>query len=167
MTDRDCDAPGNPPTWHYYHEASTTVTPARKIAMVGPAAEPAARLRRRTVIVRPTHYLRPLTVLIAALLATSCASAASTEQAATVEPNSTRFKVYTHCGVESAHSDGRWWHASPPLYGKAWGPPARWSDPYQDGTLTLESAERAVFEALGQRVVFVPAPDNEPVRVCR
>jgi len=167
LTDRDCDAPNNPRHGTTSLEASTTVTPAREIAMVGPAAEHAARLRRRSVIVGPTHYVRPLTVLIAAALAASCGSAASTEQAPTFEPTSTRFKVFTHCGVESAHIDGRWWHASPPLYGKAWGPPAGWSEPYQDGTLTLESADRAVFEALGQRVVFVPAPDNEPVRVCR
>jgi hypothetical protein len=116
---------------------------------------------------RPTGYVCSLAVLLAAVLTTSCGSAASTEQAATDEPSSTRFSVYTHCGVESAHIDGRWWHASPPLYGKVSGPPAGWDDPYQEGTLTMESADRAVFEALGQRVVFVPAPDDEPVRVCR
>lgn len=33
------------------------------------------------------------------------------------------------------------------------------------GALTIESGHRAVFEARGQRVVFVRAPDNEPVRV--
>ena len=30
----------------------------------------------------------------------------------------------------------------------------------------MESADRAVFEAPGRQVVFVPAPDNEPVRMC-
>jgi len=30
----------------------------------------------------------------------------------------------------------------------------------------VESADRAVFDALGQQVVFVPAPNNEPVRIC-
>jgi hypothetical protein len=78
------------------------------------------------------------------------------------------FKMYTHCGVESARIDGRWWHASPPLYDKSQiGPPAGWGDPFQNGTLTVKSAHRAVFEALGQQVVFVPAPNNEPVRICR
>jgi len=77
------------------------------------------------------------------------------------------FTVYTHCGVESARLHGRWWHASPPLYNKSQSsPPAGWGDPYQSGTLTVESAHRAVFEALGQQVVFVPAPNNEPVRMC-
>jgi len=31
----------------------------------------------------------------------------------------------------------------------------------------MESTDRAVFEALGERVVFVPAPNNKPVQVCR
>ena len=30
----------------------------------------------------------------------------------------------------------------------------------------MQSADRAIFEALGQQVVFVPAPDNQPVRIC-
>ena len=84
-------------------------------------------------------------------------------------PVSQAFTVYTHCGVESARIDGRWWHAQPPLYGDTdgGGPPAGWGNPYQEGTLTVETDDRAVFEALGQRVVFVPGPENEPVRVCR
>jgi hypothetical protein len=95
---------------------------------------------------------------------------ATAETGSTVAaPRSKAFTVYTHCGVESARIRGRWWHAKPPLYGdtEGGGPPAGWGDPYQEGTLTVEAADRAVFEALGQRVVFVPAPDNEPVRVCR
>lgn len=95
---------------------------------------------------------------------------ATAETGSTVAaPVSKAFTVYTHCGVESARIHGRWWHAKPPLYGdtEGGGPPAGWGDPYQEGTLTVEAADRAVFEALGQRVVFVPAPDNEPVRVCR
>jgi hypothetical protein len=77
------------------------------------------------------------------------------------------FELDTHCGVESARIQGRWWHAEPPLYNKARnGPPAGWGDPYQKGTLTVESDARTVFEAMGQQVVFVPAPDNQPVRMC-
>jgi len=77
------------------------------------------------------------------------------------------FRVYTHCGVESAEIRGRWWHADPPLYNKRGSsPPVGWGDPYQQGTLVVESSQRAVFEALGQEVIFVPAPDNKPVRMC-
>ncbi len=105
-------------------------------------------------------------VVAAALLATGCGGSASPQQSGE-EPSSRPFSVYTHCGVENTRIDGRWWHAKPPLYDeKGGGPPAGWGDPYQEGTLTVESADRAFFEALGQRVVFVPAPDNKPVRIC-
>ena len=86
---------------------------------------------------------------------------------ATRTPGSIPFTLLTHCGVENLRIDGRWWHADPPLYNRAGsGPPTGWGDPVQKGGLTIESPDRAVFEALGQRVVFVPAPDNEPVRMC-
>ncbi len=81
---------------------------------------------------------------------------------------SVTFFVYTHCGVESAKIGGRWWHATPPLYDEgAVGSPDGWDDPYQEGQLTVESSTRAVFEAEGTQVVFVPSSTNEPVRVCR
>lgn len=104
---------------------------------------------------------------LVALLVVGCGDAAVTQQPPTDDPTSRPFTVYTHCGVESARIDGRWWHAEPPLYNRnRTGPPAGWGDPYQEGTLTLESPERAVFEAKGRRVVFVPAPDDQPVRLC-
>jgi len=84
-----------------------------------------------------------------------------------VTPSGKQFEVYTHCGVENTRIQGFWWHAEPPLYNKRRnGPPAGWGDPYQTGTLTMVSDDRAVFEALGRKVVFVPAPDNQPVRIC-
>jgi hypothetical protein len=84
-----------------------------------------------------------------------------------VTPSDKQFEVYTHCGVENTRIHGVWWHAKPPLYNKRRnGPPAGWGDPYQTGTLTMVSDDHALFEALGQRVVFVPAPDNQPVRIC-
>lgn len=117
---------------------------------------------------RSTHLARNVTPLVAALVLTGCGSTSPTQNASVAEPSSTPFSVYTHCGVENVRIDGQWWHAKPPLYNdERTGPPEGWSDPHQEGTLTMESTERAVFEALGQRVVFVPAPDNEPVRVCR
>lgn len=77
------------------------------------------------------------------------------------------FKLYTHCGVEYAQIRGQRWHADPPRYNRSGSsPPAGWGDPYQRGTLVVESSQRAVFKALGQVVIFVPAPENEPVRMC-
>ncbi len=113
------------------------------------------------------HRSRSVAVIIAALVTTGCGGAASIRNAPE-GTSSTPLTVYTHCGVENVRIDGRWWHARPPLYNQEGsGPPAGWGDPHQEGMLTMESADRAVFEALGQRVVFVPAPDDEPVRVCR
>src|SRR5262245_58711639 len=117
---------------------------------------------------RLAQRFRNAAMLAAALVATGCGGATLTRQAPDAEPTGTPFSVYTHCGVENVRINGEWWHAKPPIYNEERsGPPAGWGDPYQAGTLTIESSERAIFEALGQRVVFVPAPDNEPARVCR
>lgn len=106
-------------------------------------------------------------VLALAMLATASATASGSPAGIGQQPNAAEFTAYTHCGVENIRVDGRWWHAKPPLYNEErTGPPAGWGDPYQKGMLTLESPDRAVFKARGQRVIFVPAPVNAPVRVC-
>jgi hypothetical protein len=79
------------------------------------------------------------------------------------------YFVYTHCGVESLKIDGRWWHAVEPLYGEN-GPgdsPDGWGDPYQEGELTLNSEDSITFEAKGNEVEFVPAPEDKPIGMCR
>jgi hypothetical protein len=133
------------------------------------------------------HRARGVAALFAAMLAAGCTSSGSLESAPTETPSSITssdnapsntpstsvsasgkpFDLYTHCGVENTRIRGVWWHANPALYNR-WrtGPPPGWGDPYQVGTLTMLSDDRAVFEALGQQVVFVPAPDNQPVRIC-
>ena len=78
------------------------------------------------------------------------------------------FSMYTHCGVESTNFNGRVWNAVQPLYSspEKLGPPSGWDDPYQDGRLTLESRDRAVFAAVGERVVLTPSATGEPLRPC-
>ena len=78
------------------------------------------------------------------------------------------YYLYTHCGVESLHVDGRWWHAIEPLYGDngPGNPPSGWGNPYQKGELTLNSDRSITFVAQGRRVEFAPAPTNDPLRVC-
>ncbi len=77
---------------------------------------------------------------------------------------------YTHCGVENALIDGRWWHVVDPLYGDGGpgtGPPADWDDPSQPGRLTVDQ-DHAVFESEDAlRVVLTPARPDAPVRICR
>jgi hypothetical protein len=79
------------------------------------------------------------------------------------------YVLYTHCGVESTRLGGRWWHAVDPMYGEdgPGTPPEGWGDPYQAGELTLHSEQSATFDAEADRVQFVPAEDNRPLRVCR
>jgi hypothetical protein len=78
------------------------------------------------------------------------------------------FSMYTHCGVESTRINGRVWNAVEPLYATPdrLGPPAGWGDPEQEGELTLEAPDRAVFAALGQRVVLMPSESGQPLRPC-
>lgn len=78
------------------------------------------------------------------------------------------FSMHTHCGVEGAQINGRVWNAVEPLYSSPdrLGPPAGWGNPFQEGSLTLESSDRAVFSALGQRVELEPSPTGEPLRPC-
>lgn len=99
--------------------------------------------------------------------ATAPSSDAGGTRPSSSAPSGRPFKLYTHCGVEYAQIRGERWHADPPLYNKSGSsPPAGWGDPYQRGTMVVESSQQAVFIALGQEVIFVPAPDNEPVRMC-
>lgn len=116
-----------------------------------------------------TRVARPVVLFIVMAVVTGCGAADSPQQAGGAAASSTTpFTVYTHCGVENVRIDGQWWHAKPPLYNQDQsGPPEGWGDPHQDGSLTMVAPDRAVFDALGQRVVFVPAAENEPVRVCR
>lgn len=118
---------------------------------------------------RTMHRARTIALLVTAGLVTAaCGSEASVQPTPADEPGRTTVSLYTHCGVESANIEGRWWHARPALYNQdRSGPPAGWGDPYQEGTLTMEAADRAVFEALGERVVFVPAGDDQPPRACQ
>ena len=83
---------------------------------------------------------------------------------------SATHQVLTHCGVESVKINGAWWNAVAPRYGPAGegaGPPDDWTEPWQEGTLALEAEDRAVFAAVGEQVVFAPAPDDKPLRYCR
>lgn len=78
------------------------------------------------------------------------------------------FSIHTHCGVEGAHINGQAWKAVEPLYSSSekLGPPDGWGNPFQNGTLTLESPQRAVFVAPGKKVVLVPSTGSETPFPC-
>jgi hypothetical protein len=71
--------------------------------------------------------------------------------------------LYTHCGVLGTDIAGVWFAADPPLVEGAGNPPAGWGNPYQPGTLTLVSAEEAVFaDEVGHRVRLVADETARP-----
>lgn len=72
------------------------------------------------------------------------------------------YDLYTHCGVLGADVAGTWFAAAPPLV-EEFGPPAGWDDPYQRGTLTLESGDVAVFrDDAGHEVRLRSAESERP-----
>ena len=63
-----------------------------------------------------------------------------------------RFNLLTHCGIEWAYFDGRYWVAKPKV-----DKPSGWEG-VESGTMLLERRGVAVFEATkGGTARFVPA----------
>ncbi len=68
-----------------------------------------------------------------------------------------RFTLLTHCGVEYAYFDGRYWVVDPPNEDPA-NPPAGWGNPVDQGTMVLLSDDEAVYRnAAGGEARFRPA----------
>lgn len=57
------------------------------------------------------------------------------------------FQLYTHCGVNGAMIDGRWWQISPSLDDGDGNPPPPWDNPFQNGVLRFTSDDTAIFTA--------------------
>jgi hypothetical protein len=69
--------------------------------------------------------------------------------------NSMPYDLYTHCGIDEARINGRFYEAAKPLSDGNSNPPPGWGNPYQHGTMTLASPSAAVFtDSAGHRVVF-------------
>ena len=65
------------------------------------------------------------------------------------------YNLYTHCGIDEARINGRFYEAAKPLSDGNSNPPPGWGNPYQRGTMTLASPSEAVFtDRAGHRVVF-------------
>jgi hypothetical protein len=79
-----------------------------------------------------------------------------------------RYYVVTHCGLDFARIGGHWWRATEPVSEEeSDGFPHGWDNPVQEGSLTVQSRQRAVFEAEGTEVVFTPSPDDREPPPCR
>jgi hypothetical protein len=71
------------------------------------------------------------------------------------------FQLLTHCGIEYAYLDGRFWLANPRLGDRAGNPPPGWGNPVDEGTVVLASADVAVFtNESGHQMRFQPAPGS-------
>lgn len=55
------------------------------------------------------------------------------------------FALLTHCGVDEVRIGTRYYEAVTPLIGPAHSAPPGWDNPYQHGTMTLDSPDSAVF----------------------
>lgn len=75
------------------------------------------------------------------------------------------FDLYTHCGITGADVAGVWFAADPPLV-EEFGPPDGWADPYQRGTLTLDSADEAVFRDDAGHEISLRAAEAERPPPC-
>jgi hypothetical protein len=97
--------------------------------------------------------LKTLIAVTAATLAAAGLSACASSQ---VSPGSAArasntasafaYSLYTHCGIDDANIHGRWFEAESPLTdGSGTNPPTGWSNPYQQGTITMLSDTIAEF----------------------
>jgi hypothetical protein len=72
-----------------------------------------------------------------------------------------RFNLQTHCGIEWAYFNGRYWVPNPMIDA-----PSHWAN-ITAGTMVLERSGIAVFEAdEGGGARFVPAPTSYRPPVC-
>jgi hypothetical protein len=80
-----------------------------------------------------------------------------------------RYELPTHCGVEHAYFDDRWWTATPRLYESEArvNPPPGWGNPMEPGTMRLVSRDEARFVAdSGHTARFKPRPKRGPGTTC-
>lgn len=72
-----------------------------------------------------------------------------------------RFQLLTHCGIDWAYVDGRYWIPKPKVE-----TPPEWAG-IAEGTITLVARDQAVFEAdSGGEARFVPAPVSYRPQPC-
>lgn len=69
------------------------------------------------------------------------------------------FALYTHCGIHELAYEGRYYtRAGGPLSDGQGNPPAGWDNPYQRGSLVVESSQAFFSDAKGHRETFALRP---------
>ncbi len=74
--------------------------------------------------------------------------------------------LLTHCGVVGIDIGGVWFAADPPLVEAGGNPPAGWGNPYQPGTVTLQSSEQATFTDDAGHLVRLRADESARPSLC-
>ena len=65
------------------------------------------------------------------------------------------YELLTHCGIDEARVNGKYYEAVTPLSDGSGNPPPGWDNPYQAGVMTVTSGQTAVFtDDRGHRVQF-------------
>src|SRR5262245_7888639 len=72
------------------------------------------------------------------------------------------YQLLTHCGIDWAQIDGRWWRAETPLSDGSGNPPPGWDGPYQHGELVFRDASTVVFESRAGNVTLHPTDQTPP-----
>jgi hypothetical protein len=76
------------------------------------------------------------------------------------------YELYTHCGIDWAKINGRFWRAKHPLSDGSGNPPAGWGNPSQDGTLTFIGPTTARFDSPAGTVTFERTSRRQPPQIC-
>jgi hypothetical protein len=76
------------------------------------------------------------------------------------------YELYTHCGIDWAKINGRFWRAKHPLSDGSGNPPAGWGNPSQDGTLTFIGPTTARFDSPAGSVTFERTSRRQPPQIC-
>jgi hypothetical protein len=96
---------------------------------------------------------------VVAVVLAACGSGLAT-QALPARPSTAAvpaqpYQLATHCGIDEARIGHRYFEAAHPLSDGQGNPPPGWSNPYQQGTMTLLSPAEAVFrDSAGHQVHF-------------
>jgi hypothetical protein len=79
--------------------------------------------------------------------------------AAAVASEAVPYELRTHCGVDEAKFNGRYYEAVPPLSDGQGNPPRDWGNPAQSGTMRMLSPTEAEFrDTAGHVVLFRVRP---------
>jgi hypothetical protein len=108
----------------------------------------------------------PLMLVLATVVA-GCGSQTTTARRATTSVHRGEpYRLYTHCGIQWATIDGRFWRATEPLSDDNGNPPPGWGNPFQAGTLTFRSDATAEFSSRAGSVKFERTARTQPPVIC-